>query len=191
MQRPIFERFVAALKDKAEGMKPGLPDDPQTRIGPLVSQEHREKVLSYYEKAKNEGATIVTGGGIPEMPAALKGGAWVQPTIWTGLAETASVVREEIFGPCCHIQPFDTEEEVVAMVNDNPYGLATSIYTQDISRANRLASRIEVGLCWINSWFLRDLRTPFGGSKQSGIGREGGEHSLEFYTDLRNVMVKY
>ena len=191
VQRPIFERFVAALKDKAEGMKPGLPDDPQTRIGPLVSQEHREKVLSYYEKAKNEGATIVTGGGIPEMPAALKGGAWVQPTIWTGLAETASVVREEIFGPCCHIQPFDTEEEVVAMVNDNPYGLATSIYTQDISRANRLASRIEVGLCWINSWFLRDLRTPFGGSKQSGIGREGGEHSLEFYTDLRNVMVKY
>jgi len=115
----------------------------------------------------------------------------VQPTIWTGLPETATVVTEEIFGPCCHIQPFDTEEEVLNMVNANRYGLATSIHTQDIGRAMRLASAIEVGLCWVNSWFLRDLRTPFGGSKQSGIGREGGLHSLEFYTELRNVMVKY
>jgi aminomuconate-semialdehyde/2-hydroxymuconate-6-semialdehyde dehydrogenase len=104
---------------------------------------------------------------------------------------TASVVREEIFGPCCHIQPFDTEEEAVHMANDTPYGLATSIYTQDIGRASRLAAQVDVGLCWINSWFLRDLRTPFGGSKQSGIGREGGVHSLEFYTELHNVMVKY
>jgi aminomuconate-semialdehyde/2-hydroxymuconate-6-semialdehyde dehydrogenase len=125
------------------------------------------------------------------MPDDLKDGCWVQPTIWTGLPETATVVREEIFGPCCHIQPFDTEEEAVRMANDTKYGLATSIYTQDISRASRLATQIEVGLCWINSWFLRDLRTPFGGSKQSGIGREGGVHSLEFYTELRNVMVKY
>jgi aminomuconate-semialdehyde/2-hydroxymuconate-6-semialdehyde dehydrogenase len=101
------------------------------------------------------------------------------------------VVTEEIFGPCCHIRPFDTEEEVVALINDNRYGLATSIYTQDIGRANRMARAIEVGLCWINSWFLRDLRTPFGGSKQSGIGREGGVHSFEFYTELRNVMLKY
>jgi aminomuconate-semialdehyde/2-hydroxymuconate-6-semialdehyde dehydrogenase len=125
------------------------------------------------------------------MPADLKDGCWIQPTIWTGLPETATVVTEEIFGPCCHIQPFDSEEEVLRMVNANRYGLATSIHTQDIGRAMRLASAIEVGLCWINSWFLRDLRTPFGGSKQSGIGREGGLHSLEFYTELRNVMVKY
>ncbi len=191
VERPIFDKFVAALKAKAEGMKPGRPGDPATRIGPLVSQEHRDKVLSYYKKAKDEGATIVTGGGIPDMPADLKAGAWVQPTIWTGLPETASVVRDEVFGPCCHIQPFDTEEEAVHMANDTPYGLATSIYTRDIGRANRLAVQIEVGLCWINSWFLRDLRTAFGGSKQSGIGREGGVHSLEFYTELRNVMVKY
>jgi len=191
VERPIFDKFVAALKSKAEGMKPGRPDDPTTKIGPLVSHEHREKVLSYYKKAKDEGAKIVTGGGIPEMPADLKAGAWVQPTIWTGLPETASVVREEIFGPCCHIQPFEKEEDAVRMANDTPYGLATSIYTQDISRASRLASQIEVGLCWINSWFLRDLRTAFGGSKASGIGREGGVHSLEFYTELRNVMIKY
>ncbi len=191
VERPIFDRFVAALKAKAEGMKPGRPFDPDTKIGPLVSKEHQAKVLSYYQKARDEGATIVTGGGVPEMPADLKDGCWVQPTIWTGLPETASVVTEEVFGPCCHIRPFDTEAEVLELVNNNRYGLATSIYTQDIGRANRLAHEIEVGLCWINSWFLRDLRTPFGGSKQSGIGREGGVHSFEFYTELRNVMVKY
>ena len=191
VERPIFDKFVAALKQQAEAMKPGLPNDPATKIGPLVSQEHLRKVLHYYQKAKEEGATVVTGGGVPDMPEALKDGAWVQPTIWTGLPETAAVVQEEIFGPCCHIQPFDTEEEAVRMANDTPYGLATSIYTQDLSRASRLATQIEVGLCWINSWFLRDLRTSFGGSKQSGIGREGGLHSLEFYTDLRNVMIKF
>ncbi len=191
VERPIFDKFVAALKAKAEAMKPGKPFDKDTKIGPVVSKEHQEKVLSYYKKAKDEGATIVTGGGVPDMPAELKDGCWVQPTIWTGLPETASVVVEEIFGPCCHISPFDTEEEVVAKINNNRYGLATSIYTQDISRAARMAKQIEVGLCWINSWFLRDLRTPFGGSKQSGIGREGGVHSFEFYTELRNVMLKY
>jgi aminomuconate-semialdehyde/2-hydroxymuconate-6-semialdehyde dehydrogenase len=191
VERPIFERFVKALAAKAEAMKPGRPFDKDTKIGPLVSKEHQNKVLSYYQKAKEEGATIVTGGGVPDMPADLKDGCWVQPTIWTGLPETAAVVTEEVFGPCCHISAFDTEEEVLAKINNNRYGLATSIYTQDIGRANRLAKEIEVGLCWINSWFLRDLRTPFGGSKQSGIGREGGVHSFEFYTELRNVMIKF
>jgi aminomuconate-semialdehyde/2-hydroxymuconate-6-semialdehyde dehydrogenase len=191
VERPIFAAFVDALKGKAEGLRPGRPEDPDTTIGPLVSHEHREKVLSYYERARREGATVVTGGGVPDMPGELKKGAWVQPTIWTGLPETASVVQEEIFGPCCHIQPFDTEDDAVAMANDTPYGLATAIFTGDVSRANRVAKQIDVGLCWINSWFLRDLRTAFGGSKQSGIGREGGVHSLEFYTELRNVMLKY
>ncbi|MGD9528928.1 MAG: 2-hydroxymuconic semialdehyde dehydrogenase [Dehalococcoidia bacterium] len=191
VERPIFDAFVDALKGKAEGLRPGRPEDPDTTIGPLVSHEHREKVLSYYERARQEGATVVTGGGVPDMPGELKKGAWVQPTIWTGLPETAAAVQEEIFGPCCHIQPFDTEDEAVQMANDTRYGLATAIFTGDISRANRVAKKIEVGLCWINSWFLRDLRTAFGGSKQSGIGREGGVHSLEFYTELRNVMLKY
>ncbi|WP_028603203.1 2-hydroxymuconic semialdehyde dehydrogenase [Ottowia thiooxydans] len=191
VERPIFDKFVAALKVKAEGMKPGLPFEKDTKIGPVISKEHQKKVLSYYQKAKDQGATVVTGGGVPDMPESLKDGCWVQPTIWTGLPETAAVITDEIFGPCCHISPFDTEEEVVAKVNNNPYGLATSIYSQDIGRANRMAQSIEVGLCWINSWFLRDLRTSFGGSKQSGIGREGGVHSFEFYTDLRNVMVKF
>lgn len=191
VERPLFDRFVAALKVKAETMTPGLPFDPSTKIGPVISKEHQAKVLSYYKKARDEGATVVTGGGVPDMPEALRDGCWVQPTIWTGLPETASVITEEIFGPCCHIAPFDSEDEVLAKVNRNRYGLATAIFTQDIGRANRMAQGIHVGLAWINSWFLRDLRTSFGGSKQSGIGREGGVHSFEFYTDLRNVMVKF
>ena len=190
VERPIFDKFVAALKVKAESIKPGAPDDTTTGIGPLISAEHRRKVLSYYEKAKAEGATIVTGGGVPRMPDTLANGFWVQPTIWTGLPETATVVREEIFGPCCHISPFDTEDEVIAKANDTDYGLSTTIWTTNLSRAHRVAAQIEVGISWINSWFLRDLRTPFGGSKQSGIGREGGVHSLEFYTEQRNICVK-
>ena len=190
VERPIFERFVQALKEKAEAVKFGRPDDHAANYGPLISQEHREKVLSYYRKAVEEGATVVTGGGVPEMPADLAAGAWVEPTIWTGLPETAAAVREEIFGPCCHIRPFDDENEVVRLANANDYGLATTIWTTDLARAHRVAARIEVGIAWINSWFLRDLRTAFGGSKQSGIGREGGVHSLEFYTETRNICVK-
>jgi len=190
VQRPIFDRFVAALKAKAEALKIGPSAEPGVNLGPLISAEHRQKVLSYYAKAKAEGATIVTGGSVPPMQGALAEGHWVQPTIWTGLPESASVIREEIFGPCCHIAPFDTEDEAIALANATDYGLATTVWTQSLSTAHRMAREIEVGLCWINSWFLRDLRTAFGGAKASGIGREGGVHSLEFYTELRNVMIK-
>jgi aminomuconate-semialdehyde/2-hydroxymuconate-6-semialdehyde dehydrogenase len=190
VERPIFDKFVAALKVKAEGVKYGRPQDHGSNYGPLISREHQNKVLSYYKKAVEEGATVVTGGGIPEMPADLAEGNWIQPTIWTGLPETAAVVREEIFGPCCHISPFDSEDEVVAKANDTEYGLSTTIWTTNLNTAHRMAARVDVGITWINSWFLRDLRTAFGGSKQSGIGREGGVHSLEFYTELRNVCIK-
>jgi aminomuconate-semialdehyde/2-hydroxymuconate-6-semialdehyde dehydrogenase len=190
VERPIFDKFVAALKAKAESLKPGRPEDATTGIGPLISQEHRKKVLSYYEQARADGAIVVAGGGIPQMQGELAQGCWVEPTIWTGLPETSAVVREEIFGPCCHVRPFDTEEEAVRLANDTQYGLATTIWTTNLARAHRVAAKIEVGISWVNCWFLRDLRTPFGGSKQSGIGREGGVHSLEFYTELRNVCVK-
>lgn len=190
VERPIFDKFVSALKAKAESVKFGASQTPGANYGPLISREHQDKVLSYYRLAEEEGATVVTGGGVPEMPAELAEGNWIQPTIWTGLADDARVIKEEIFGPCCHIRPFDSEEEVTALANDNDYGLSTTIWTSDLSRAHRMAARIEVGITWINSWFLRDLRTPFGGSKQSGIGREGGVHSLEFYTETRNVCVK-
>jgi len=190
VQRPIFDRFVQALKEKAESLRIGPSDAPGVGLGPLISAEHKAKVMSYYDVARSEGATVVTGGGAPSMPSELAEGHWVQPTIWTGLPESARVIREEIFGPCCHIAPFDTEEEAIALANATDYGLATTVWTQDLGTAHRMARAIDVGLCWINSWFLRDLRTAFGGAKASGIGREGGVHSLEFYTELRNVMVK-
>jgi aminomuconate-semialdehyde/2-hydroxymuconate-6-semialdehyde dehydrogenase len=190
VQRPIFEKFVQALKAKAESLVIGPPEQPGVGLGPLISAEHKQKVLGYYALARAEGATVVTGGDAPDMPAALAEGHWVRPTIWTGLPESARVIREEIFGPCCHIAPFDTEEEAIALANATDYGLATTVWTQNLGTAHRMASAIEVGLCWINSWFLRDLRTAFGGAKASGIGREGGVHSLEFYTELRNVMIK-
>ena len=189
VERPIFERFVAALKASAEALRPGHPSDKSTGIGPLISVAHRDKVLRYYRRAQEDGATVVTGGGIPRMPDSLAGGAWIQPTLWTGLAENSPVVREEIFGPCAHLCPFDREEDVIRLANDTPYGLAATLWTRDLSRAFRLSTKINAGIIWTNSWFLRDLRTAFGGSKQSGIGREGGVHSLEFYTELRNVCV--
>ncbi|MGE0807452.1 MAG: 2-hydroxymuconic semialdehyde dehydrogenase [Burkholderiaceae bacterium] len=190
VQRPIFDRFVAALKAKAEGFRIGAPDTPGVDMGPLISAEHKRKVLSYYAKARDEGATVVTGGGEPELEGRLAHGHFVQPTIWTGLPESSAVIREEIFGPCCHVAPFDTEQEALALANATDYGLATTVWTRDLGTAHRMAQGIEVGLCWVNSWFLRDLRTAFGGAKASGIGREGGVHSLEFYTELRNVMIK-
>ena len=190
VQRALFEKFVQALKAKAEQLVIGPSNAPNVNLGPLISAEHKKKVLAYYEKARAEGAKVVAGGGEPKMAKEYAQGHWVQPTIWTGLPESSAVIQEEIFGPCCHIAPFDTEEEVVALANATPYGLATTVWTRDLTVAHRVASSIEVGLCWINSWFLRDLRTAFGGSKASGIGREGGVHSLEFYTELRNVMVK-
>jgi aminomuconate-semialdehyde/2-hydroxymuconate-6-semialdehyde dehydrogenase len=190
VERSIFDEFVARLKAEAEKLHIGPPDDDKANFGPLVSLKHREKVLSYYQKAVDEGATVVTGGGVPDMPSELAGGAWVEPTIWTGLADDSAVVTDEIFGPCCHIRPFDTEEEAIELANSLPYGLASAIWTENVSRAHRVAGQVEAGIIWVNSWFLRDLRTPFGGSKQSGVGREGGVHSLEFYTEMKNVCIK-
>ncbi len=190
VERPLFEKFVVALKERAEKLKLGRPEDGATTMGPLISHAHRDKVLSYYCKAVEEGATVVTGGGIPNMPGDLANGAWVQPTIWTGLSDAAATTTEEIFGPCTHIAPFDTEEEAIKRANALEYGLAASVWTTDLARAHRVSARIEAGIVWVNSWFLRDLRTPFGGVKQSGIGREGGVHSLEFYTELKNICIK-
>jgi len=190
VERPIFDEFVARLKAGVETLKLGRPEDEEANFGPLVSLEHRDKVLSYYKLAEEEGATVIIGGGVPDMGPELNAGAWIEPTIWTGLDDNARVIREEIFGPCCHIRPFDSEEEVIALANDTVYGLCASVWTENSARASRVAEALEVGLVWVNSWFLRDLRTAFGGAKQSGIGREGGVHGLEFYSELKNVSIK-
>ena len=190
VERSIFDEFVSGLKARAEALKIGVPTDDSTGLGPMVSKQQRDKVLSYYAKAKELGATVVTGGGVPHMPDDVAGGYWVEPTIWTGLPEDSPIIKEEIFGPCCHIQAFDSEPEAIKLANDTKYGLATAIWTTNASRAHRVAAQIDVGISWVNCWFLRDLRTSFGGANQSGIGREGGVHSLEFYTELRNVCLK-
>lgn len=190
VERPIFATFVDALKKKAEGLRLGWPNESNTTFGPLISAQHREKVLSYYALARDEGATFVTGGGVPSFGDERDNGFYVQPTILTGLPETARCVKEEIFGPVCHVAPFDSEEEAVAMANDTKYGLAASIWTSYLSRAHRVAPQMNTGITWVNCWFLRDLRTPFGGVGLSGIGREGGRHSLDFYSELNNVCIK-
>ncbi len=190
VHRSIFDRFVAALAAGARALTLGDPNAESTTTGPLISHEHAQKVLSYYELARAEGATTIIGGGVPDLPAPFASGSWVQPTIWTGLKESARAVREEVFGPCCHVAPFDDEEEAVRMANDTPYGLCAAIWTQDVSRAHRVAKQMDVGLVWVNTWYLRDLRTAFGGTKLSGVGREGGRHSFEFYAETKNVCVK-
>lgn len=190
VERPIYDAFLQRMKEEVAKLKLGRPEDDAANFGPLISLEHRDKVASYYKLAIEEGATVEIGGGIPDMGPELNDGAWVEPTIWTGLADDARVVTEEIFGPCCHIRPFDTEEEVIALANDTDYGLAAAIWTENNSQAIRVAQQIEAGIVWVNSWFLRDLRTAFGGAKQSGIGREGGVHGLEFYTELKNICIK-
>ena len=190
VERGIFDRFVSALKQKAEGLVLGWPSDSKTTTGPLISKEHRAKVLSYYELARKEGATVVTGGGMPKFGDARDNGFYIQPTMFTGLSESARCVKEEIFGPVCHLAPFDTEEEAIAKANDTKYGLAASVWTTNLKRGHRVAEKLRVGITWVNCWFLRDLRTPFGGAGLSGIGREGGMHSLNFYSELNNICVK-
>lgn len=190
VERKLMDRFVTALKQKAEALRLGWPMDQSTTTGPLISKVHREKVLAYFQLAPEEGATVITGGGIPEFNDARDNGFYVQPTIFTGLPESARCVKEEIFGPVCHIAPFDSEEEAIAKANDSQYGLAASVWTSNLKRGHRVAEKLRAGITWVNCWFLRDLRTPFGGMGLSGIGREGGVHSLNFYSELNNICVK-
>lgn len=182
VERGIYERFVAALVRAAEAYVIGDPNDRATTMGPLTSETHRQRVMSYFDVARAEGAEVVTGGTAPQRE-----GAYVLPTIWAGLSNSARVLQEEVFGPVCHVMPFDGEDAAVALANETKFGLAASIWTRDVGRAARVAGQVNVGLTWVNCWFLRDLRTPFGGSGLSGIGREGGRHSFDFYSETRNV----
>jgi aminomuconate-semialdehyde/2-hydroxymuconate-6-semialdehyde dehydrogenase len=189
VERPIFARFTEALAQRARALKLGDPYA-DADIGPLISRAHREKVLGYYRLARSEGGEIVCGGGVPSFGDRRDGGAFIEPTIVRGLAEQARCVKEEIFGPVCHIAPFDSEEQAVLLANDTRYGLAAAVWTSNLQRAHRVARQMEVGIAWVNDWFLRDLRTPFGGVKLSGIGREGGAHSLAFFSEPMNICVK-
>ncbi|MEU6389174.1 2-hydroxymuconic semialdehyde dehydrogenase [Streptomyces sp. NPDC046939] len=189
VQRGLFDELAAGIAERARGLRLGSPYAPGTTTGPLISQAHRAKVMSYLDLAVKEGAEVLAGGGIPDLGEDLARGAWIEPTVWTGLDNSCRTVREEVFGPVAALIPFDTEEEAIGLANDTEYGLAASVWTSDLSRAHRVAQAMDVGLSWVNTWYLRDLRAPFGGTGRSGIGREGGKHSLHFYTETTNVCV--
>lgn len=190
IERPIFQQIVDGLAERARNLvfdQRGVDTNGRTAIGPLISGVHREKVLSYYRLAEEAGATIVTGGGVPQLTDDRADGFWIEPTLWTGLSQDSAPMREEIFGPVAGLIPFDTEEEAIALANDTKYGLAASVWTQDINRGHRVAQSLRVGMAWVNTWYLRDLRSPFGGMGKSGIGREGGVHSYDFFSEPTNV----
>lgn len=189
VHRSIATEFIEGLKQQAASIKIGYPKEKDVFMGPLVSKAHQQKVLSYYELAEQEGAEFIHGGGVPEFQDERDQGCFVEPTIITGLADHARTNQEEIFGPICHVSVFDDEDEVIERANDTQYGLACAIWTENLSRAHRVAPQMEVGLVWVNTWFLRDLRAPFGGVKLSGIGREGGQHSLNFYAEPSNICI--
>lgn len=190
VQRSVFADVADGLVERARALRMGSPLDETTTTGPLISRSHRDKVLHYFELARRAGAEVLTGGGVPALGGDLDSGFWVEPTLWTGLTNVDRPVREEIFGPVAALIPFDTEDEAVALANDTDYGLASSVWTTDLSRGHRVAQAMNVGISWVNTWFLRDLRSPFGGVGLSGLGREGGASSLHFYTEPTNVCVR-
>lgn len=190
VERLIYEKFKAAFVEKASQLKPGDPSNEKTRMGAIVSKPHMEKILSYVELAKQEGGKILAGGKRFMMDGEFKDGWYIEPTVIEGLTHDCRTNQEEIFGPVVTIMPFDTEEEVLMMANSTIYGLAASIWTNDLTRAHRMAAQVQSGIIWINCWLLRDLRTPFGGMKGSGVGREGGFEALRFFTEPKNVCIK-
>ncbi|MEV0586852.1 aldehyde dehydrogenase family protein [Nonomuraea sp. NPDC050310] len=176
VQRSIFDEFARRLAAGAG----------EVYRQPMISAEHRDKVLSYFDLAREEGGEFLTGGGA----VAGESGYYVEPTIVTGLPESSRFNTEEIFGPVCHLRPFDPEDEAVELANSSQYGLAATVWTTGLGRAHRVAQRLEAGLVWVNTWYLRDLRTPFGGVKLSGIGREGGTQSLDFYSEPTTITME-
>jgi aminomuconate-semialdehyde/2-hydroxymuconate-6-semialdehyde dehydrogenase len=189
VQAPIYRQFVTALTERAAALKPANPLDAETMMGSLVSSAHREKVEAYIRLAREEGGTIIAGGARPELPEPWCNGAFLQPTIIDGLSSCARTATEEIFGPVVTVHPFDTEADALEMANETEYGLSASLWTRDLSRAHRFSAQLDVGMVWVNTWLLRDLRVPFGGVKNSGVGREGGKHSLEFFSEAQNICV--
>ncbi|TAH36462.1 MAG: aldehyde dehydrogenase [Planctomycetota bacterium] len=189
VERKIYERFVEALVARVRSMKIGDPGDPKTELGALISPQHRDKVEGYVRLAKQEGGAVLCGGERPSLPPPVANGAFLAPTVIAGLSPSCRTATEEIFGPVVTVHPFDSEEEAVSLANGVRYGLAASVWTTDLARAHRVAGALAAGVVWVNCWLLRDLRTPFGGVKDSGVGREGGQWSLDFFSEVRNVCV--
>ncbi|HEY4644278.1 MAG TPA: 5-carboxymethyl-2-hydroxymuconate semialdehyde dehydrogenase [Bacteroidota bacterium] len=186
LQRSIHDDFVGRLEARVRNIRVGDPRDPRTEVGPLIHPDHWKRVYAYMDIARNEGATIAVGG---DRPASLKQGNYFTPTLITGVRNEMRVAQEEIFGPVLVVIPFEDDSEALRIANDVQYGLAAYVWTKDLDRGQRIAQKIESGLVWVNSQNVRDLRTPFGGCKASGIGREGGRYSFDFYTELSTIHV--
>ncbi|MBL0175729.1 MAG: aldehyde dehydrogenase [Ignavibacteria bacterium] len=191
VERPLLDRFTDAFLERVRALVVGDPLDDATRQGAVVSRAHMEKVLSYVDLAIEEGGTVLCGGERVRLEGRCADGFFVAPTVITGLGPLCRTNQEEIFGPVVTIIPFDSEAELLAAVNSTPYGLAASVWTQDIARAQRMARDVACGIVWINCWMLRDLRTPFGGMKSSGVGREGGWEAMRFFTEPKNVCIRF
>lgn len=189
VERKIYNQFRDKLVDAVKELRVGNPSEKVTKVGAIVSQQHYDKVLSYINLAKDEGGKILTGGQAVH-PKGFEGGWFIEPTLIEGLDMNCRVNKEEIFGPVATIMPFDTEEEVLNYANGTEYGLASILWTNDLNRAHRVASKIHSGIVWVNCWLLRDLRTPFGGVKSSGVGREGGWEAMKFFTEPKNICIK-
>ena len=190
VQRGIYEKFKAAFLERVNGLTVADPLSDKARMGAVVSKEHMEKVLSYIELAKEEGGTLLTGGHRVQLDGRCERGYFIAPTVFENLPASCRTNQEEIFGPVVTLTPFDTEEEALAMANGTAYGLAATIWTSDLKTAHRMAAGLHAGIIWVNCWLLRDLRTPFGGVKQSGVGREGGFEALRFFTEPKNICIK-
>jgi len=190
IERTIYDKFVSEFVKRTKALVIGDPLNDQTRIGALVSEGHMKKILSYIELAKQEGGQILTGGKQLKGSERCEGGYFVEPTVIAGLDEKCRTNQEEIFGPVVTVIPFDTEEEVLGYANSTTYGLSATIWTENLKRAHRVAAGVKSGIIWVNCWLFRDLRTPFGGMKQSGVGREGGWEALRFFTEAKNVCIK-
>ncbi len=190
VERKLYERFKTDFIARTKALVVGDPRDEKTKVGAIVSKSHFEKILNYIELAKTEGGKVLCGGNAVKMGGDFSNGYYIEPTIIESLPHDCRTNQEEIFGPVVTIMPFDTEEEVLDMANSTIYGLASVVWTQDLTRAHRIANNIHAGIVWINCWLLRDLRTPFGGVKASGVGREGGFEALDFFTEPKNVCIK-
>lgn len=190
IQRGIYEKFKAAFLERVNGLTVADPLTKEARMGAVVSKEHMEKVLSYIELAKEEGGTLLTGGHRVQLEGRCEKGYFIAPTVFENLPADCRTNQEEIFGPVVTLTPFDTEGEALAMANGTAYGLAATIWTSDLKTAHRMAAGLHAGIIWVNCWLLRDLRTPFGGVKQSGVGREGGFEALRFFTEPKNICIK-
>lgn len=190
VEKPIFEKFKRDFVEKVKQLKVGNPFQAETNIGALVSKPHLEKVESYIKLAKEEGGKILFGGNRVNVKD-FENGYYLEPTVIEVFDNNCRVNQEEIFGPVVTIMPFDTEEEVLNMSNSVKYGLSSTLWTSDLNRTMRISKQIEAGIVWVNTWLNRDLRTPFGGVKDSGVGREGGFEALRFFTEAKNVCIRY